>query len=111
MITFCFCIDDELVDSVGDDDVLGSNNRRELEFVDDDEELVYEELVFREEDDSKFEQRLDESSISVNSLPDALLVFSTDRNDSFVSEAIDDFEELRIFFACWLQQINYESQY
>ncbi|MFS7984542.1 hypothetical protein Hanom_Chr11g00987621 [Helianthus anomalus] len=76
------------------------DSHRELAFVDDEEQLVVRE------EDSVFEQRLDVSSMSVDCILHALLssdcfpVFSIGINDSFMSEAIDDLDELLLFFTC-----------
>lgn len=88
------------------EDVFWLDDDRELELVDEEEDVEYEEQVVREEDDNKLERRLEESSISVHSLPHALLssddlpIFSLENDDMLVSEVIEDLDELlQIFFA------------
>lgn len=98
------------------DDVFWSDVDRELELIDDKEDVEYAEEVVREEveyaeevvredDENKLERRLQESSISGHSLPYALPslndfpFFSLDNDDRLESEEIEDFDELlRIFF-------------
>lgn len=98
------------------DDFFWSDDDRELELIDDKEDVEYAEEVVREEaeyadevvrdkDENKFERRLQESSISGHSLPYALPslndlpIFSLDNDDELVSEEIEDLEELlRLFF-------------